>query len=90
MVAAVLLLAQAKPPTETFFDRYFGVPLRSWWDPTLTPHIFTFMVIGLAGSLAGLLFNLLRSRRRDDEFLVSLVLLAGFSALGIILYLRYF
>ncbi|MCP3176469.1 hypothetical protein MJO47_05085 [Desulfuromonas sp. KJ2020] len=90
MVAAVLLLAQAKPPTETFFDRYFGVPLRSWWDTSLTPYILYFMILGLAVSLAGLLFNFLRSRRRDDEFLVSLVLLAGFSVLGLILYLRYF
>ena len=90
MVGAVLLLAQAKPPTETFFDRYFGVPLRSWWDTSLTPYIFYFMVLGLAVSLAGLLFNFLRRRRRDDELLVSLVLLAVLSLLGLIQYLRFF
>jgi len=90
LLGALLLLGAAKPPSETFFDRYFGVPLRTWWDPDLTPYVFYVMLFGLVFSLAGLFLNARRRRRRGDEYLVSLILLGVVSLLGIIQYLRFF
>jgi len=90
MLAAMLLLGWAKPKVETFFDRYYQLDLRSSWDMELAHYIFYCMIAGLLLSVAGLVINNRRHRRRDDEYLVSLMLSAILCLSGIGLYLYTF
>jgi hypothetical protein len=90
MLTALLLVGWAKPKVETFFDRYYQLTLRSTWDMDLARYIFFCMTAGFLLSLLGLAINRLRHRRRDDEYLVSLILSAAICASGIGLYLYAF
>lgn len=90
LLAALLVLAEAKPPVETFFERHYKIQLRSTWDLELARYIFYLMLLGLGTSLTGLALNSRRLRRTDDEWRVSLVLVAAISLLGLIRYLTAF
>ncbi|OHB25696.1 MAG: hypothetical protein A2X84_03440 [Desulfuromonadaceae bacterium GWC2_58_13] len=90
MLTALLIVGWAKPQVETFFDRYYQLALRSTWDMDLAKYIFYCMTTGLLLSLIGLTINQRRHRRRDDEYLVSLILSAAICVSGICLYLYSF
>lgn len=90
LLLALFLLVRARPEVETFFDRYYRVPLRRYWDLELARWLFASMWAGLVLSLAGLLINLRRHRRRDDDWRWSLLFIAGSSLLGILAYLLHF
>lgn len=90
LLAALLVLAEAKPPVETFFERHYKIQLRSTWDLELARYIFYLMLLGLATSLTGLALNSRRLRRTGDEWRVSLFLVAAISLLGLIRYLTAF
>lgn len=87
MMASLFLLAYAKPGVETFFDRWYNVTLRRAWDTDLARAIFYCMLLGLVLSLIGLAINVLRHRRRNDEYRISLILLGLLSLSGLIMYL---
>jgi hypothetical protein len=90
LLAALYLLARAKPEVETFFDRYYKLQLRDSWDMVLAQYIFYCMIAGLLFSLAGIIINKRRHRRKDDEYLFSLSLGMLISAWGIGMYLYSF
>ena len=90
LLAALLLLAEAKPPVETFFERWYDLRLRSTWNLELARYIFYLMLLGLGTSLTGLVLNSRRLRRRGDEWRISLILVAVISRLGLIRYLTAF
>lgn len=90
LLAALLVLAEAKPPVETFFERYYKIQLRSSWDLELARYIYYLMLLGLGTSLTGLALNSRRLRRRGDEWRISLILVAAISLLGLIRYLTAF
>jgi uncharacterized membrane protein YhaH (DUF805 family) len=90
LLAALLVLAEARPPVETFFERWYDIRLRSGWDLNLARYIFYLMLLGLATSLTGLAINSRRLRRKGDEWRVSLLLVAVISLLGLIRYLTSF
>lgn len=90
LLAALFVLAGAKPPVETFFERWYDIRLRSGWDLHLARYIFYLMLLGLGTSLTGLAINSRRLRRKGDEWRVSLMLVAAISLLGLIRYLTAF
>lgn len=90
LLAALFVLAEARPPRETFFERWFDLRQRSTWDLKLAPYMFYLLLLSLGTSLAGLAINSRRRRRRGDEWRVSLILVAGLSLLGLALYLHSF
>ena len=90
LLAALFVLAEARPPVETFFERWYGLRLRSSWNLDLARYIFYLMLLGLGTSLTGLVINSRRLRRRGDEWRVSLILVAIISLLGLIRYLTAF
>jgi hypothetical protein len=90
MIAALFVLDGAKPQVETFFERTYGIHLRSQWNLDLAHNISLLLWAGLGSSLLGLIFNAFRHRRRDDEWRLSLMLLFLASLAGILLYFRTF
>lgn len=90
LLAALLVLAEAKPPVETFFERWYDLRLRNSWNLELARYIFYLMLLGLGTSLTGLAINSRRLRRKGDEWRVSLILVAAISLLGLIRYLTAF
>ena len=84
MLLALLVLSLAKPQVETFFDRYYRIPLRTSWDEGLVVWLEGFMAAGLFLGLVGLLINWRRHRRETDEYRVSFVLISVISLIGLL------
>ncbi|MBU0730097.1 MAG: hypothetical protein KKE17_03900 [Proteobacteria bacterium] len=90
MFAALVLFGKARPQIQTYIDTKFNVPLRAEWNIELANYLFYLMIVGLFLSLAGIVINLKRHRRRNDEFIISLIMLGIVSLAGIIFYLFFF
>lgn len=90
MLIALLVIGTAKPEIETFFDRYYSVPLRRTWDLELTRYVFYIMLLGLFLSVFGLLANSRRISRKEDSYRDSLIIVGVISLIGIIKYLFFF
>lgn len=87
MLAALWVASEAKPEMETFFARWSGIHLRKTWDMQLARYILYLMLFGAFLGYGGLMVNLSRNRRRDDQVRVSLILLSVLSTIGIVVYL---
>ena len=87
MLAALVIYAIAKPHTLIFFDREYNIQLQTVLNIQLATFLFYLMVCGLLMSIGGFYLNIKRSRRKDDEYRISLILLGMISLLGIITYL---
>jgi hypothetical protein len=90
MVAALLIFGKAKPQVETFIERYYNIKLRITWDVEVMRYIFFLMILGLGISVIGLVINIRRHQRKDDEYRVSMIILGLISLFGIFLYLFLF
>jgi formate hydrogenlyase subunit 3/multisubunit Na+/H+ antiporter MnhD subunit len=92
MLVSYILLDRAKPERGTFIDMmYFeqlGIPVNvsSQWDADLVSYIFFLMVLGLCISVAWLLINAGRHRRKDDGYRKYLVFLGLTSLFGVVYY----
>ncbi|ABA89724.1 hypothetical protein Pcar_2485 [Syntrophotalea carbinolica DSM 2380] len=87
LIICFFIFGRAKPQVETFFDRYYDIHLRLYWDTAWLRPLLWLLVAGLVVSLAGLLVNSRRHRRRSDEWRVSLVLPALCCIAGILAFL---
>ena len=74
LAAALCITAIAKPELETFFDRYYNLPLRHTWNRHLIGYIGLMLAISLGTSIVGLFINSRRLRRKDDHIRATLVL----------------
>ncbi|MBN2645879.1 MAG: hypothetical protein JXR59_10450 [Desulfuromonadaceae bacterium] len=73
VVAAFFLISYAKPQTETFFERFHHLPVRTEWNTALLDYVFWLLLGGIIMGLGGVVANFMRSRRKGDTFYVSLV-----------------
>lgn len=91
MLGAVMVLSKAKPQVETFFDRYYNIPLRTSWNVDLLVYLQWMMFLGLFLGLGGMVVNWRRGRREEDEVRVSFLLLVILSLIGLLVpYLTFF
>lgn len=96
MVGALLVVDKAKPETDAFIDKEFfnrmdiPIELRTTWDQDLARYIFYLMILGCCLSVAGLVINTQRNRRKDDGYKTYLVTLVLLSVTGIGLYIYKF
>lgn len=82
LIAFMLVTDAAMPPTETFFDRLLGLKLREYWDYHIL-RVAQFVLLGLfAVSMAGIVLNSRRLKRKDDHMRISLLITAFFSFIG--------
>lgn len=81
---ALLVFSKAKPQIETFFERYYNLPVNPDWNLEFLFYLKILMALGLLLSLLGSAINWRRSRRAEDQFRVSLVILGAISLLGLL------
>lgn len=90
MVAALLIFGKAKPQVETLIEKYYNIKLNITWNLELMRYIFFLMILGLGISVIGLVINIKRHQRKEDEYRVSMIILGLISLFGIFLYLLLF
>jgi len=86
MITAMLIFGSAVPEVESFLDKKFNIKLINVWNRKLPLYLFYIMVVWLCISITGLVISTKRSRRKYDEYPVSLAFLGIISAFGIIVY----
>ncbi|RQD69743.1 MAG: hypothetical protein D5S00_05770 [Tindallia sp. MSAO_Bac2] len=87
MIPLLILIDQAKPQFETFFDRYFDIQVDAGWDYEVFRYALYLMVAMLILSGIGLLINKTRHKRKDDYYRINLIIIFMLSLLGIIYYI---
>lgn len=90
MLPALLLIDRARPGVETFFDRWLGLTVNPYWDVATFRYAFFLMLLIMLLSGAGLVFNSIRNKRKGDAIRINLILIFGFSLIGVIYYLSRF
>ena len=86
---ALVLAHYARPEMDTGLVRYWGIEIRTDWRPKLTLYLQLMLWLIAALSVASLLLNYLRSRRRNDHLHLNIILLL-LSCAGFLLYLYWF
>ena len=85
----LLVVEKARPRFETFFDRFYGIHLRTTWNEALLPTISGACGVGLLICLAGLAAGIDRYRRKGDGVPLSLTATALAFLLSLIVLLFY-
>lgn len=87
LIPLIMVISWAKPVAiETFFDRLFSVSLRHKWNRDLLSIIPVILLILFIVSVAGIVMNLKRCRRKDDRINRSLLINLLLSIAGASLY----
>ena len=86
-IVSIVLLELARPAGENLFAGLFEVTNVSQWDITMLIWAYSAIMLSLATSALGLVFNTTRLRRKSDRYNKLLIILCGVSALLVILFL---
>ncbi len=78
LLVILLVFHRAQPEFETFFDRFFNLTLRTFWDIRYVYLLVYCVILGIVVSMTGLVISLFRARRKTDH-LASLVIMCGVS-----------
>ncbi len=87
LLGFMLVLHRAQPEYETFFDRFYQLSLRAYWDKTYIRYLVYIAGTGLAATMAGLGVAVFRGRRRTDHRTFIIVLVGLYCLLSIISWL---
>ena len=69
---AIIMIA--KPVCETFFDRFFSIKVRDYWDSYLLQFSLILSLTQLLISVFSLFLNSKRLKRKDDRIRISILL----------------
>lgn len=89
LVSALCIAAIAKPELETFFDRYYSLQLRQTWNTDLIGYIGFMLLLSCLTSIAGLIINSKRLRRKGDHIRSTMILSLIISLIGLGYYLKF-
>ncbi|WDP93415.1 MAG: hypothetical protein HUN04_26325 [Desulfobacter sp.] len=67
LMVFLLVFHRAQPEFETFFDKFYQLNLRTYWDKTFIRYLVYIAGAGLAATTAGLGLSLFRARRHTDH-----------------------
>jgi len=84
LIAAILIFHRAQPEFETFFDRFYHLKLRRYWDQNYVRFLVGVLGAGTLINAAGLLFSRYRGRRSTDHRNRVLILTIFYSLLFVL------
>ncbi|WP_320042750.1 hypothetical protein [uncultured Desulfobacter sp.] len=84
LIAAILIFHRAKPEFETFFDRFYHLQLRRYWDQDYVRFLVYVLGAGTLINAAGLLIARYRGRRSTDHRKLVLLLTILYSILFVL------
>ncbi len=87
IIAALTFTDQARPQTESFFDRFFGVSVRDYWNEDLLLYGFCILLFNLAVCIIGFALNIMRQKRKTDKISKSIIVLGAITLSGILWYI---
>lgn len=86
VLAAVLLVEQARPRGADFFTRYFNANLvGGYWNKTLIYIALASLVAVFLASIVGFILNTRRHKRETDRYSISTLVLGVLSLFGMAL-----
>lgn len=84
IIPILMVFHRTQPEFETFFDRFYGLELRTFWDIKYLYILIYLVMAGIVLSLSGLLISIFRARRRNDH-LFPLVIMGLVSCIFLII-----
>lgn len=85
-LAALIVSHYARPEMDSGLVRYLGLDIRDYWRPRLTLWLVYLLWCSVVVSVASLLLNKMRLKRRGDHLHFNIILLF-LSASGMLFYL---
>ncbi|MDR3254125.1 MAG: hypothetical protein LBT31_00975 [Synergistaceae bacterium] len=89
-IAMVIIFSNASPEKENFFTRIFNIEISGYWNERMLYFTLNALVAAFFCCLLGIVFNMMRHRRKTDHMKKPLVILSLLSFVGIIAFLAYF
>lgn len=86
----LLLFSKAQPGTENFITRVLNISVNTNYNSRFLWLSLYSLIAAFIFCLFGVLFNIMRSRRKTDRFNKPLIFLSVMSAVGIFLFLSVF
>ncbi len=84
IIALILIVTErAKPEFVSFFDKFYELELRTWWDVEFVKYLFWLAFAGSIMSSVGLILSVTRARRQNDTSRLGLLLMGMLSVLGL-------
>ena len=84
---ALLFLESAQPDKENFFTRIFNTPVRSYWNSSILRFSMISLTLSFVVCAVGMVFNMMRNRRKSDKYNPSIIALGIFSLGSIVIFL---
>jgi hypothetical protein len=84
LLIILLIFHRAQPEFETFFDRFYKLKLRTFWDIHYLTLLIYFVMPGIVISSFGLVISIYRGRRKSDHS-VSLLIMGIISFIFLII-----
>jgi len=85
-----IILANAKPDSDTMFNRFYGSLSFDAWDKNLMRYAYTMMILLVIVSIIGIVINSFRQKRKYDSYSKSLIILGIFGVAGIVIINMFF
>jgi hypothetical protein len=90
-VATALVFSKAQPETENFFTRVFGQQIFGYWNERYLWFAFFGLVMSFIFCLFGIIFTMMRHRRKTDRFNKPLIFMSAITMIGILVFIwRFF
>lgn len=86
----LLLFSKAQPGTENFITKVLNIRVDAYYNPRFLWLSLYALIAAFVFCLFGVLFTIMRSRRKTDRFNKPLIFLSVMSAVGIFLFLSVF
>jgi hypothetical protein len=90
LFAALVVLGLAKPLTRSIYDDMYNAYVRTTWKIELLEYIQYFLIISICTSIAGCLLSVIRARRENERYPISLILAVVISINAMLLFFYYF
>ena len=82
-----MVLDVAAPQRDNILLQFFDAPTRTWWDASLLPIAFVFLILSFILCVAAFFFNMARMRRKTDKYRKSIIIIACITFIGLVTFI---